>query len=143
MPGAEDAPPAYFGCVAGAPRSDSDLDRVVEQHQVDGGLERRGRLVVLRVEERVVLDRDPADATVALDEDRAEVDVARRAGRRRCAQRLGPRLRHRVHEVQAASRVGEHLGDEHALVDLEARLLASGAARARASISARVGTRPG
>ena len=55
--------------------------------------------------------------------DRAEVGAAVAAEVVEQGERGGGRLRHRVHEVVAAARAGEHVRGEDALVDLEAALV--------------------
>ena len=43
-----------------------------------------------------------------------------------CASASAARLGHRVHQVEPDPRLGQHVSDEHALVDLEAGLLLLG-----------------
>ena len=74
---AENPPAGVFLVGGGRPAEDADPDLVVEQDEVDGDLERSGRVVVLGVEKGVILDRDQADVALAVDANRAEVDVAR------------------------------------------------------------------
>ncbi len=120
---AENAPAGVFRVGGGSPAEDADPNLVVEQDEVDGDLERSGRGVVLGVQEGVILDRDVTDVALAIDADRAEVDAARSPEVVEPAERRCGRLRHRVHEVEAGARVGEHVGDEDPLVDLEPLLV--------------------
>ena len=120
---AEDAPARVLRVGGGRAAQHTDADGVVEQHEIDGHLERRDRDVVLRVEMGVVLDRHVADFAVAVDPDRAEVGLAvpPEVVQQRERRRRG--LRHRVQEMEARALVREDVGDEHALVDLESRLV--------------------
>ena len=115
--------PAYLWCVAGPPRSTPTRMLVVEQHEVDGHLERGGRDIVLGVEEGVVLHRDVPDVAVAVDAHRAEIDAARAPELVQQGERLARGLRHRVHQVETGARVCEDVRDEDPLADLEALLV--------------------
>ena len=110
--------------LAHAAAQHADLDRVVEQDEVDGDLHRVDGVVVLGVERRVALERDAAERPVAVQPDRPEVDRPGRGERRQPLERLRQRPRHRVQQVQPADGVGEDPGHERALGDLEALLVA-------------------
>ncbi len=71
----------------------------------------------------MVLQRHVADAIATIESHRTEVDCPRTAelGERR--ERLGLGLRHRVQQMGAATRVGEYLGEEDSLIDLQALLV--------------------
>ena len=106
MPGAEDAPARVLRVRRRRAAQHADLDR--RRRAARGRRPSRARAVdgvVLGVEEGVVLDRDVADAAVAIDADRAEVDVAVARKSSRPRERLGLRLRHRVHQVRRRPRV--------------------------------------
>jgi hypothetical protein len=74
----------------------------------------------------VVLDRHVPDLSPPVHAHGAQVDRSRALQVLREGERLGLGLRHRVHQVETRSAVGEHLGDEDALVDLEALLVLLG-----------------
>jgi hypothetical protein len=122
-PGAEDAPPGVFRMSRRRAPEDADLDHIVEEHEVDGRLEGHGPRAVLCVEKWMILQRHVADAIATIESHRTEVDRPRTAelGERR--ERFGLGLRHRVNQMSAATRVGEYLGEEDALVDLQSPLV--------------------
>ena len=120
---AEDPPPGVLGMDRDSAAQHGDPDRVVEEHEVDRRLERRDRRVVLGVQERVVLGRDDPDLALAVDADDAEVRGPGPPEAVDAVERLRLRLRHRVQQMRAAARVGEHVGEEDPLLDLEALLV--------------------
>jgi hypothetical protein len=111
-------------CLAGPPRRTPTSIPSSSRTRVDGDLHRARRLVVLRVEELVVLDRHPPDRTVAVDPHRPQVGAAGPPEAVEARGRLRVRLAHRVHQVRAGTGIGEHVGDEVALGDLQALLVA-------------------
>ena len=128
-PGPEDPPPRVPRVVELPAAQHADLDLGVEQHEVDGGLERRERGVVLGVEMARVAQLDEAGAPAALDRGAAEVDPA---GRRELLAALERRLRgaqRGPHEVRARPRRGEDVREQQALRDLRAVLVALAALR--------------
>ena len=103
-----------------ASAQDADVDRVVEQDKVDRDLHRPDRVVVLRVQAGVVLNRHQAQWPLAVEPDRTQVEAAAVTELVERRERLGARLRHRVDQVAAAARVGEYPCDEVALRYLQA-----------------------
>ena len=88
--GAEDAPAGVALVLDDAAAQHADLDRVVEQHEIDRGLERRDRRVVLGVEVARVAQLDDPDASraarrVALPRSTRPSRAARRGGPARAA----------------------------------------------------------
>ena len=71
----------------------------------------------------MVLHRDVSDVALAVDAHRAEVDAPVALELPQPGERLRRGLRHRVHQVEAGARVGEHMRDEDPLADLEALLV--------------------
>jgi len=98
-------------------------DAVVEQDEVDGDLERSGRDVVLRIQERVVLHGHVADIAVTVDAHRAQIGAAGALEVLEQGERLGRGLRHGVDQVEARARVREDVRDEDPLIDLEPLLV--------------------
>ena len=74
--GIEDAAVFVLRMVDSAAAQNAHFDRVVKQYKVDGSLQRRGRPVVLRIEEFGVDQGDVADVAPALDLGLAEIDGA-------------------------------------------------------------------
>ena len=123
MPEPKTRRPAYLGWSTAPPRSTPTSDRVVEEHQVDGRLERRGDASSSEFRNAsfwvVMTPTSPSRSTRT----GAEVARSRTAEAVEQRQRLRLRLRHRVHQMRAAARVGEHVGEEDPLLDLEALLV--------------------
>jgi hypothetical protein len=97
----------------------ADLDRVVEQHQIHAGFQRVDRCIVLgRLRNLGIGERDDARLSWALDDRRAEIDLpVRRNSASRCsACRFGLSMactRCRPHRSSART-----WGDEQSLIDL-------------------------
>ncbi len=130
--GVEDAPAGVFGMRDRAAAQDADLDGVVEQNEVDRGLQSGRRSIVLGVEEFGVGQGDVADLADPFDLGRAEVQKSAAAELGQTLQRLALRLEHRVDQMHADALVGQKLRDEQALVEFEAflgALLLEGALR--------------
>ena len=91
MPALKTRRSGVFGMLHGAAAQHADLDRVVEQHEIGRGLQRRGGEIVFGVEEFRVGQRDVADLAFALDLGAAEVEqpVRRNSASRSSASRLG------------------------------------------------------
>ena len=103
---------------------DRDLGRPIERRHVDGELGLGEGRVVLRVEEARI-DHVEMDGPAASGETRgAKIERAARCefGGERGAFR--PRQQHRVAKMLADARAREHMGEEEALVDLDAVLVA-------------------
>ena len=100
----------------------ADFDCIVEQHEIDRGLQCRRSTVVLGVKEFQVGQGDVADLGLALDLGFAEIDKSGLAELGDPLERLAPGLEHRVNEMHAAPLVGENLPDEQALIQLAAFL---------------------
>ena len=97
----------------------ADLDRRVEQREVDrdlGGVQRR---VVLGIEVARVAQLEHAGATLAAQVRRAEVGDAGGAEVIEPLERLLGRAQHRPHEVRAGLGVGEHVREQQPLRDLQ------------------------
>jgi hypothetical protein len=122
-PGAEHTPPGVFRMSRRRSPQDADLDRIVEEHEVDSRLESGRPRSVLGVEERVVLQRHQTDVIATIESHRTEVDRPRAAEFAERRERFGLGLRHCVHQVGPAARVRENLGEEDALIDLQPLLL--------------------
>ena len=119
-PGIEDAAAGVFRMLHGAAAQDADLDGIVEQSEIDRGLQRRRGAIVLGVEEFRIGQGDVTDFAFALNLGAAEVEETGAAEFGNPFQRLAPRLEHRVDEMQTAALVGENVGDEQPLIELAA-----------------------
>ena len=122
--GAEDALAGVARVLDDAAAQHADLDRRVEQDEVDRGLERAGRRVVLGVEVARVAQLDDADvaargSTAAVP--RSTLPVA--SQRVAVLERELRRAQHHVDQVAAGLRVGEHVAEQRALRDLVAVLV--------------------
>ena len=104
----------------GAAAQHADFDRVVEQHKIEGGLQRRGRAIVLGIEEFGIEQSNVADFALALRFRLAEIDHAGLAKFGDPLQRFPLRLEHGVDEMHATALIREHLRDEQALLQLAA-----------------------
>ena len=121
--GAEDAPAGVARVLDDAAPQHRDLDLGVEQREVDRGLQRAGRRVVLGVEVARVAQLDGADLAGAGDRRRAEVDVAGARQLVEVLERELGRAQHRVDQVTAGLGVGEDVAEQLALGDLVAVLV--------------------
>ena len=122
--GLEDAPARVLGMVDHAPSQDADLEVRVEQHKVDGGLERRDGGIVFGVQVAQVAQLDHAGLALPGGVGHTQVGLAARAeaqpsrstaagvGRRIAWMRWAP-----------ARGVIEDLRQEDALIQLDARVL--------------------
>ena len=102
----------------GAAAQHADLDRVVEQHEIDRSLQRGGRPIVLGIEEFGVEERNVTGLAFALGLGLAEVDHAGLVKRGHPLEGLAFGSEHRVDQMHAAALVGEHLRDEQTLLQL-------------------------
>ena len=143
QPGAEDPPAGVARVLDDAAAQHRDLDLLVEQREVDRGLQRAGRGVVLGVEVARVAQLDRADLAVADDRRGAEIDVAG-------ALQLLDGARARARSGAASRRSGggrprgrRGRGRAACPGRSRARPCPSAGARARASTTSRRGVRPG
>ena len=115
--------PACLGWSTTPPSQDTDLEARVEQHQVDGGLERRDRGIVLGVQVAQVAQLDHAGLALAGDVRHAQVGLAARPEVGQPLDRRGRGPPHRMDQVGAGARVIEDFRQEDALIQLDARVL--------------------
>ena len=117
--GVEDATAGILRMLHGAAAQDTDLDAVVEEHEIDRRLQRRRSAIVLGVEEFGVGQRHVTDFAFALDLGAAEIGKPGAAKFGDPLQRLAPRLEHRMDEMHAAAFVGEDVSDKQPLIDFQ------------------------
>ena len=114
MPGAEDPAAGVLRVRRRRAAQHPHLDRVVEQHEVDGDLQRRASTTSSSELRNawfwIVTCADRARRGRRASGPRSIAPVARKLVDD--GHRLGPRLRHRVQQVRARARMGEHVGDE-------------------------------
>ncbi len=120
MPDPKMRRPAYFGCVAGAPRSTpiwiSSSSRTRSTAVSSAAVETSSSELRKAWFWIVTCPTLPARSTRIGP--RSTLPEALEVLEER--ERLRLRLRHRVHEVEAHAGIGQHVRDEDALVDLEA-----------------------
>ena len=106
----------------------ADLRARIEQHEVDGGLQRNRRLVVLGVQPLRAGQRHDAEIPLPLDAGRPKIDapIGQIGGQERHRLRLGPQ--HRLDQVCPDERIRQPLGKELSLGQLDALLRAELAA---------------
>ena len=122
--GAEDPLAGVARVLDDAAAQDADLDRRVEQDEVDRRFERAGGGVVLGVEVARVAQLDGADVAGSRDGRGPEIDAARSASNSAwCSSASFGRAQHHVDQVTAGLRVGEDVAEQLALRDLVAVLV--------------------
>ncbi len=121
--GAEDPPARVLRMGHRRSAQHADADFIVEQREVDAGLQGLDRLVILGVEVLEVAQRQPCGAALALDHYLAEVRGASgaEAGQRR--HRPAGRPQHRLDQVGPGAPVAQDGAEEDSLAELVSLLV--------------------
>jgi hypothetical protein len=122
--GAEQSAAAIFRVLDLAAAQHRDVGGRIEDRDIDGDLHGVERGVVLGIEKARIAGGDERSLAPTLDLDLAEIDAAYGVEFAQELRRGCTRQQHRVAQVAAGRFVREHMGEENALVDFDAVLVA-------------------